>query len=49
MTACSPEPVWSPGYVWACACGHVYDHSGRREITAQHAEHLTTTPKENDQ
>ena len=36
---CSPEPVWSPGYVWACGCGHVYDHSGRREIGTQHAEH----------
>lgn len=39
MTTCSPEPVWTAAYVWACACGHVYDHSGRRTISAQHTEH----------
>jgi hypothetical protein len=48
MTACSPEPVWSAGYVWACACGHVHDHSGRRGITSQHAEHLEHTGPEHD-
>lgn len=48
MTACSPEPVWTPAYVWACACGHVYDHSGRRTISAQHTEHLEHTGPEHD-
>lgn len=43
MTPCSPEPVWSAGYAWACACGHVYDHSGRRPINSQHSEHLEET------
>lgn len=40
MTPCSPEPVWTEAYVWACACGHAYDHSGRRTINDQHTEHL---------
>lgn len=44
MTTCSPGPVWTAAYVWACACGHVHDHSGRRTINAQHAEHLEQCP-----
>jgi len=39
-TACSPEPEWTANYFWACACGHVYDHSGRVGITSQHVDHV---------
>lgn len=48
MTACSPEPVWTAAYAWACACGHVYDHSGRRTINVLHVEHLEHTGPEHD-